>query len=62
MNQSLTKPIADYMDAGNAFDTAAMLATFKDDVRDGKISQLIILQISNAHERPADWIACSSPQ
>ena len=31
MNQSLTKPIADYMDAGNAFDTAAMLATFKDD-------------------------------
>jgi hypothetical protein len=44
MNQSLTKPIADYMDAGNAFDTAAMLATFKDDVKDGKISQLIILQ------------------
>ena len=44
MNQSLTKPIADYMVAGNAFDTAAMLATFKDDVRDGKISQLIILQ------------------
>ena len=31
MNQSLAKPIADYVNASNAFDTAAMLATFKDD-------------------------------
>ena len=31
MNQSLTKPISDYVDASNAFDTAAMLATFNDD-------------------------------
>ena len=31
MTQSLAKPIADYVDASNAFDTAAMLAIFKDD-------------------------------
>jgi hypothetical protein len=31
MSQSLAKPVADYMNASNAFDTAAMLATFKDD-------------------------------
>jgi hypothetical protein len=31
MNQPIAKPIADYVDASNAFDTAAMRATLKDD-------------------------------
>jgi hypothetical protein len=31
MNQSLAKPISAYVDASNAFDTTAVLATFKDD-------------------------------
>jgi hypothetical protein len=31
MKQSLAKPVADYVEASNAFDTAAMLAGLKDD-------------------------------
>jgi ketosteroid isomerase-like protein len=31
MKQSLAKPVAEYVKASNAFDTAAMLSAFKDD-------------------------------
>jgi hypothetical protein len=46
MNQSLAKPIADYVDASNTFDTVPnpLVLTFYFNVRDARISQLIILQ------------------